>query len=543
MDPPRESSSPDKLSFRKLTNDAANRKYRRHSPAAGLESSSSDGSPKRQRSRSPVHSKEERSKMSDDRRSKDNEKEIDRESTRNRSSRGHESHNDRHLYGNSRESRKHDGRYHRRADEDDRGYHRFSRSGRESRIDTRSDNKRHDAISDRSRDSWRSIDDHSREKSDNMERRSKDRDREPVMQEHHKYDEKGYEKSMPGGRQMNSTRDYGKNRDRDQYRDRGAEDDKTDRYRSPGKYRNDHASSHEESRGHLKETRKSKEFDGQEDLLKRKQNDQESEKHNSRTKEGAIEKENRGLIDSHEGDGRNKYLEKSSNKNESSFSSAEKFKLTTSEGGNPIDDKPCSRSKLVKEGSERVTSETLSSTANQAGASGDVDAAKVAAMKAAELVNRNLVGVGAVGGSGYLSTDQKKKLLWGSKKNNSAEETANRWDLNLFADRERQEKFNKLMSLRLPWYLWPIVGCEGEHSSGEQACRRQCQSQEAGGARYGLRKAIHCRTAQKRRSNSWSWSLMISGFMLFNSKRTSKNTLYKFYVLYLGVGELFLGCF
>ncbi|XXG50657.1 hypothetical protein AAC387_Pa02g4621 [Persea americana] len=35
-------------------------------------------------------------------------------------------------------------------------------------------------------------------------------------------------------------------------------------------------------------------------------------------------------------------------------------------------------------------------------------------MKAAELVNRNIVG------SGYMSTDQKKKLLWGNKKTTAA---------------------------------------------------------------------------------------------------------------------------
>ncbi|KAF5750295.1 hypothetical protein HS088_TW03G00629 [Tripterygium wilfordii] len=80
--------------------------------------------------------------------------------------------------------------------------------------------------------------------------------------------------------------------------------------------------------------------------------------------------------------------------------------------------------------------------ANVAEAAADLDAAKFAAMKAAELVNRNLVG------SGVLSTDQKKKLLWGSKKNTNAEESAHRWDAPLFGDRERQEKFNKLMGVK-----------------------------------------------------------------------------------------------
>ncbi|KAL0383441.1 UNVERIFIED_CONTAM: hypothetical protein Scaly_0631400 [Sesamum calycinum] len=85
----------------------------------------------------------------------------------------------------------------------------------------------------------------------------------------------------------------------------------------------------------------------------------------------------------------------------------------------------------------------------------DIDAAKIAAMKAAELdslalvlsldentVNRNLVG------TGYMSTDQKKKLLWGNKKSTAVEESAHRWDTTMFGDRERQEKFNKLMGVK-----------------------------------------------------------------------------------------------
>ncbi|KAJ8646392.1 hypothetical protein MRB53_008140 [Persea americana] len=54
------------------------------------------------------------------------------------------------------------------------------------------------------------------------------------------------------------------------------------------------------------------------------------------------------------------------------------------------------------------------SSANEVEPSNDLDAARAAAMKAAELVNRNIVG------SGYMSTDQKKKLLWGNKKTTAA---------------------------------------------------------------------------------------------------------------------------
>ncbi|XP_056866110.1 uncharacterized protein LOC108859027 isoform X1 [Raphanus sativus] len=85
---------------------------------------------------------------------------------------------------------------------------------------------------------------------------------------------------------------------------------------------------------------------------------------------------------------------------------------------------------------------SLQSQSKDAEVSGDVDAAKVAAMQAAELVNKNLVG------TGYLTTDQKKKLLWGKKKSTAAEEAAHRWDSALVGDRERQEKFNKLMGVK-----------------------------------------------------------------------------------------------
>jgi predicted RNA-binding protein with PUA domain len=59
-------------------------------------------------------------------------------------------------------------------------------------------------------------------------------------------------------------------------------------------------------------------------------------------------------------------------------------------------------------------------------------------------VNKNLVG------TGYLTTDQKKKLLWGKKKSTASEESAHRWDnaSALIGDPERQEKFNKLMGVK-----------------------------------------------------------------------------------------------
>ncbi|XP_015697417.1 pre-mRNA-processing ATP-dependent RNA helicase PRP5 [Oryza brachyantha] len=140
-----------------------------------------------------------------------------------------------------------------------------------------------------------------------------------------------------------------------------------------------------------------------------------------------------------------------------------------------------------------------------------VDAAKVAAMKAAELVNKNLVGFGV--GAGRLSTDQKKKLLWGNKKSNPPESSTH-WDSNMFSDRERQEKFNKLMSLRMPWWLWPVVGSEEQQlSPGEQQGRQQGRGlvgcQEAGGAGHRPGEALHSWPAPERRPDRGSWPVVV----------------------------------
>lgn len=73
--------------------------------------------------------------------------------------------------------------------------------------------------------------------------------------------------------------------------------------------------------------------------------------------------------------------------------------------------------------------------------SSDPEVAKMAAMKAAALVNINL--------GGFKSVDEKKKMLWGSKDQKPAAASGtNRWDTVRFADRDRQEKFNKLMGVK-----------------------------------------------------------------------------------------------
>eukprot|EP00897_Mesotaenium_endlicherianum_P007291 jgi/Mesen1/6590/ME000338S05769 len=75
------------------------------------------------------------------------------------------------------------------------------------------------------------------------------------------------------------------------------------------------------------------------------------------------------------------------------------------------------------------------------------EAALLAARKAAELVNRNL------GVAGCMTAEEKKKMLWGSKKAAVEQEPAaavgvNRWDTVHFSDRGREEKFQKLMGVK-----------------------------------------------------------------------------------------------
>ncbi|CAK9214231.1 unnamed protein product [Sphagnum troendelagicum] len=88
------------------------------------------------------------------------------------------------------------------------------------------------------------------------------------------------------------------------------------------------------------------------------------------------------------------------------------------------------------------------STAASAELANDLNAAKVAALRAAELVNKNM------GIAGFFSSEYKKKLLWGSKKAAVEQEPVvaaagtNRWDTVHFSDPERQDKFQKLMGVK-----------------------------------------------------------------------------------------------
>ncbi|CAL9167193.1 unnamed protein product [Musa hybrid cultivar] len=154
MEPSLFAFSPDKSeldlqsSFRKPTNDATSRKYRRHSPVGRSDSFSSGESEsigamniisyyrqlcQSKGSPSPLHPREVHTRTPDDQQRKDAGRESERDSGSIRSSRGHDSrkHAERHSHANSHDCRRHDdySRHHRHVDENNRNYQMSSRAG------------------------------------------------------------------------------------------------------------------------------------------------------------------------------------------------------------------------------------------------------------------------------------------------------------------------------------------------------------------------------------------------------------------------------
>ncbi|XP_074568163.1 uncharacterized protein LOC141824735 [Curcuma longa] len=354
-----------KPSFRKPTNDATGRKYRRRLPLGRSDSSSSDGSPTRERSCSPLPYKDDLAQMSSDQRRNEAGRELERDShsTRSRSSRDHESekHKEKYSYSNPHEFKRPDAysRHDRQTDENDRNYQRSSRSTRNDRL-----SGRHVEIS---------------------ERRNKEDARD--------YD-KGFEKTDS---RRKLSRQYDSEHDR--YKERDSHEYRNTYHRNPPVCKNDTASN-KEHHAHVDR--------------KRKYHEREGDKHERKTL----------------------------------FSQQEKNVDEASENADKNNQSPSSRE--VKDvqhdklwlSNSRPVGETDSTNKNADGAN-LVSSAKFAAIQAAELVNKNLVGSGGVG---CLSTDQKKKLLWGNKKN-SSQESSSSWD-HLFSDQERQEKFNRLMGVK-----------------------------------------------------------------------------------------------
>ncbi|XP_038881639.1 arginine/serine-rich coiled-coil protein 2 isoform X2 [Benincasa hispida] len=482
-----------KAEFRKPSSETTGRKYRRRSSVSG--SSSSDESPKRDRSSSPKLLKDVASKDSERKpRRKEDERDLNKDS-RNHHSRSSDSYrySDRKSSRSSHGYSRHDdyARHDKYADEE-RDYERLSsRSSRESKGGAHYDHARRESEHFHSREYFRDVEKSSRDKYDGSGHRSRDGD---SLSERHGF----------GNRRHVNSEEIEKHRNT---RDRDGRDEKRDNMKHSGDYKNERVLSHDNPKGNRYDL-----------ILGR-----DESKH--RTKE--IHKSDRKDLDDEK-------FAKEERKHDARETNWDKGQGKESKGkydgkGVFVDENqglPAKKPKLFSLGKEvnheEDAEENQSSTSKQdqdgkmsvgLGQSGDSDfaadfsAAKVAAMKAAELVNKNLVGVG------YMTTDQKKKLLWGSKKSTAVEESGHHWDTALFTDRERQEKFNKLMSLRLPWCLWPIVGCEGRAEDGaptdQPRWQRTSPGRKAKGTPDGFRKTIHCWTSKKRWSNCWIRSLSV----------------------------------
>ncbi|KAL8489313.1 hypothetical protein ACS0TY_024797 [Phlomoides rotata] len=377
-----------KAEFKKPSNDAANRKYRRRSPVGGS-SSSSDGSPHRQRSSSPIPLRKDIAEVANDKRRRDND--------RNQSGGGDESHkfSERQSFRSQNRYDDH-GRRDRHVDDYDRGY---SKSSYRSSRDPRDNNILEYSRSDKehqSRDHVNDADTYSRGKSDGSGHRSRDKD--------------SYDRA--GSARRHAIIDE-RDRDRDRHRDdRGDRYGKTDHKRSSGDHRNDRSPAYEESRGQRNDPsgrRESRDSSGY------------------RLKEASWRDAKEMDSERHANDERRRDDDRRASK-----------ELVSRETKEHFDDSIAKKPKILDS-----TGPGTDGTSEKAYVSdSDIDAAKIAAMKAAELVNKNLVG------TGYMSTDQKKKLLWGSKKSTTTEESTHRWDTPMFGDRERQEKFNKLMGVK-----------------------------------------------------------------------------------------------
>ncbi|XP_021297473.1 arginine/serine-rich coiled-coil protein 2 isoform X3 [Herrania umbratica] len=454
MDSNLQTSPPDssdaKAAFRKFSNDASNRQYRRRSPIS--RSSSSEGnSPLRDRSVSPILSRDDLEKGADTRPGRDG-RELDRDSSRNKYSRNSDSYrySDRQSSRSSHGYSRHDNyvRHDKFADEGCKYDRLSSRSGRESRFSTHSDHPRQESDISRSKDYSRNADKYSRDRYDGSGHRSRDKEKESQSLEHQKYKDKdsAFDRAGSGRRQGSS---FSEEMDRDRRRrGRDSRGEKGDYHRSSGDRKGDYTESYEESRGHrndlssgrerdndkyhLKEGYKSglKEIDGQKRAKERMKHD-EWETNMEKDRYGGVLKE--------------QYEEKSMFEGKNQESPAKKLKLFSPSKGNEYDKDADERRSSLEQAEEtggRVTMEQAHG--NDVDITNDINAAKVAAMKAAELVNRNLIGAG----HSNMTTEQKKKLLWGSKKSTPAEESGHRWDTALFGDRERQEKFNKLMGVK-----------------------------------------------------------------------------------------------
>ncbi|XP_020223165.1 arginine/serine-rich coiled-coil protein 2 isoform X1 [Cajanus cajan] len=418
-------NSDTKNAFRKPSGDAANRNYRRRSPIEG--SPPSDVSPRHGHSSSPNPVRENSARVSHHHSRKYDDREQGQQYGRNHYGRSSDSlrHSDRQSSKSSYGHFRHE----KYANEDRYRERPLSRSGHESR-----DGHMRDESDSRSKNYQHGVDKYSRDKYDRSDHRSKEKRRETYL-EHQKYKDidSSYDKSVSGKRLAL----YGEVEKEGRSRDWDGRNERRDSRRSSGDYRSEQAVCYSDSWNQRDDSGPQR--DGKFSLKEAYKSEQESNDQNHPW-EGK-----RKHDDPEIGKGKDWKTRKTGEQYgiEDKESSGTKLKLF-----DPVND-----DNYKKDADESKTSSSKLSHENKAdlqaaktsGFDGDndLDAAKVAAMRAAELVNRNLVGAGC------LTTDQKKKLLWAGKKSTPTEEYGNhRWDTAMFSDRERQEKFNKLMGVR-----------------------------------------------------------------------------------------------
>ncbi|XWS58999.1 hypothetical protein CRYUN_Cryun08bG0082600 [Craigia yunnanensis] len=249
-------SSDAKAAFRKPSNDASNRQYWRHSPVSSL-SSSEGSSPQRDRSISPMVSRDDPAKSADTRPGRDG-RELDWDSSRNQYSRNCDSYrySDRQSSRSSHGYSRHDDyvRNDKRADEYSKYDRLSSRSSRESRVSSHPDHPRQESDLSRSKDYSQNSDKYSRDRYDGSGHRSRDKEKESPSLERQKYKDKDSSSDRVGsGRRHGNSISEEMDRDR-RRRDKKGRDEKGDYHRSLGDIKGDYTASYEESRGHLNDS-------------------------------------------------------------------------------------------------------------------------------------------------------------------------------------------------------------------------------------------------------------------------------------------------
>ncbi|KAH7439058.1 hypothetical protein KP509_04G043100 [Ceratopteris richardii] len=419
-------------SFRKPANEASRRNYRRHSPSSSHSRSPSPGGWKRDRSPS-LHEDGSLKKG----RNKDADSGKGREDGRSRRA------NDRSLANHSRDN-------HGRAEDYDRNYSR-KHSGHYERNyqnlkHTRTDYLRYEDA----RYSRRSPDRLARERNfeDSGYRRRETRERDGRVSDGRSIDRDRWREQDTGARERYKTKDKELLRGHDRHGE---------------KYRDDGLNAEAEQLRHGKRIDNENSFkdgysiEGQDYDTTKMECKQEA---TAKGREGKAREKEEGAVgrdysSDEDGHYQDTSRERSYRQDHSKMEDVDKkhanekgrCKISSLEPGKEFleasvafdntDESKKSDEKFSKGSKWGPEGETLDPTA----APSDPQMAKMAAMKAAALVNINL--------GGFKTIDEKKKLLWGSKDQKPAAASGtNRWDTVRFADRDRQEKFNKLMGVK-----------------------------------------------------------------------------------------------